>query len=335
VASITAWSASRNAFHPIGLQGTSFHFVAKTIWSFGVRRIFYILILAGILVVVLFNLPGSTTARMSNFLRDAILPLSRPMAQLLDAGRGVFKDEPQAANRAQLLAEIAQLRLELRQAQVLERENRALRQMLGLSAHVGRRLIAAEIIARDVNAWWQTARLNKGLADGVALDMAVITTEGLAGRIIRTSMATSDVLFLVDPACRISARLDRLDAFGIVQGQGVSWRGQASCRMDFISKAAQIMPGDEVVTSGLGGVYPSGLVIGRVDNVRLDPSGLYQSATIVPTSNFRSLDLMFVMSRDENTLSVETKNAASPRNGASGHLAPGADVEEPGTKNEK
>ena len=269
------------------------------------RRNLYILILAGILIVVLFNLPDSTTARMNNFMRDAILPLSRPMAHLLTSGRGLFQNEPQSANNAQLLAEIAQLRLELRQAQVLERENRALRQMLGLSTHVGRRLIAAEIIIRDVNAWWQTARLNKGLADGVAQDMAVITSEGLAGRIIRVSRTTSDVLFLVDPACRISARLTRLDAFGIVRGQGVSWRGQASCRMDFISKTLQIMPGDEVVTSGLGGVYPSGLVIGHVDQVSLDPSGLYQSADIVPTSNFRSLDLMFVMSNDA---SVETKN---------------------------
>jgi len=101
------------------------------------------------------------------------------------------------------------------------------------------------------------------------------------------------------------------------------------------------MPGDEVITSGLGGVYPSGLVIGHVDRVRLDPSELYQSADIVPTSNFRSLDMMFVMSRDENTLSVKrgawnmetnnqepgTKNATSPRSGASGHLAPSTDVE--------
>jgi rod shape-determining protein MreC len=273
-------------------------FVAETVWSFGVRRNFYILILAGILIVVLFNLPGSTIVRMNDFLRDATLPLSRPMAHLLASGRGLFQNEPQTANNVQLLAEISQLRLELRQAQGLERENRALRQMLGLAAHVGRRLIAAEIIVRDVNAWWQMARLNKGLADGIALDMAVITPEGLAGRIVRISRTTSDVLFLVDPACRVSARLTRLDAFGIVRGQGVSWRGQASCRMDFISKTAQIMPGDEVVTSGLGDVYPSGLVIGHVDQVHLDPSGLYQSADIVPTSNFRSLDLMFVMSHD-------------------------------------
>ena len=260
------------------------------------------------LIVVLINLPDSTTTRMNNFMRDATLPLSRPMARVLASGRGLFQDEPQSATRVQLLAEIAQLHMELRQAQALEQENRALRQMLGLSAHVGRRLIAAEIIVRDVNAWWQMARLNKGSADGIALDMAVITPEGLAGSITRVSRTTSDVLFLVDPACRISARLTRLDAFGIVRGQGVSWNGQASCRMDFISKAAQIMPGDEVITSGLGGVYPSGLVIGHVDQVHLDPSGLYQSADIVPTSNLRSLDVMFVMSNDKSPLSGGTKN---------------------------
>ena len=269
------------------------------------RRSFYILILAGILIVVLINLPGDLVTRMNTFLRDAMFPLSHPVARVLASGRSLFKDEPSAANHVQLLAEIAQLRLELRQAQALEQENRDLRQMLGLSAHIGLRLIAAEILTRDVNAWWQTARLNKGLADGIALDMAVITPEGLAGRIIRVSINTSDVLFLVDPSCRISARLSRLDTFGIIRGQGVSWGGQASCRMDFISKAAQVMPGDEAITSGLGGIYPPGLVIGHVDRVRLDHSGLYQSADIVPTSNFRSLNLMFVVSRDESTVGVE------------------------------
>jgi hypothetical protein len=84
-----------------------------------VRRSFYILILAGILIVVLINLHGSTTARLNTFLRDATLPLSRPMAHLLASGRGLFQDEPQTANHVQLLAEIAQLRLELRQAQAL------------------------------------------------------------------------------------------------------------------------------------------------------------------------------------------------------------------------
>lgn len=262
------------------------------------RQSFYILTLAGILIVVLFNLPGSTTARMDNFLRDATLPLSRPMAQILASGRGLFKSEPPAANQIRLMAEITQLRLELQQVRALEQENRDLRQMLGLSAHVGRRLIAAEIIARDISAWWQTARLNKGIANDITIDMPVITTQGLAGRIIRASKNTSDVLFLVDPACKVSARFTHSDAFGIVQGQGTSWRGRASCRMDFINKTVQIKRGDEVVTSGLGGVYPSGLVIGHVDQVRLDNSGLYQSADIVPVANLRSLDLVFVMGHD-------------------------------------
>lgn len=276
-----------------------YRFVAETDRSFGVRRSFYILILAGILVVVLLNLPGSMTSRMNGFLRDATLPLFEPIAHSLVYVHGRFRNEPPTSSKVQLLTEIAQLRLELRQVQALEQENRALRQMLGLSAHIARRLIAAEIVARDVNAWWQTARLNKGSSDGIFPDMAVITAEGLAGRIVRTSRTTSDVLFLVDPACRISARLSRLQAFGIVRGQSLSWRGQASCRMDYISNADKIMPGDEVVTSGLGGVYPPGLVIGRVEEVRQDNSGLYQSADIVPTSNFRVLDLVFVVSRDE------------------------------------
>ncbi|MBI2441603.1 MAG: rod shape-determining protein MreC [Lentisphaerae bacterium] len=266
------------------------------------RRNFYILLVVGILIAVLINLPGSATVRLRAFLRDAFAPFARQVTRTLGFGRGLMPNDLPDSTPEDLLAEITRLRLELQQAQALEQENRSLRQMLRLAAHTGRRLIAAEIIARDINTWWQTARLNKGLADGIALDMVVITPNGLAGRIIRISRDTSDILFIVDPACRVSARLKRRDAFGIVGGQGVSLTGQALCRMDFISKNASLAAGDEVVTAGLGGVYPPGLMIGRVDRVRLDGSGLYQSADIIPSSDFRSLDVVFIISHDGNSI---------------------------------
>lgn len=265
------------------------------------RRNFYILILLGILIAVLINLPASLTGRLGSFLRDAFAPLARSLTGVRSAGSVLLRQDSPGTNYDQLLSEITRLRLELQQARALEHENRALRQMLKLSAHAGRRLIAAEVIARDVNTWWQTARLNKGLADGVAQDMVVVTPEGLAGRIIRLSQNTSDVLFIVDPACRVSARVTRLNAFGIVRGQGISPTGQGTCRMDFINKAAPIIPGDEVITSGLGGVFPPGLVIGHVEQVQLDRSGLYQSAQITPSSDFRALDLVFIISHETGT----------------------------------
>jgi len=250
-----------------------------------------ILALAAALILAALNMPASVTDPLSAFLRDAVAPLSGALAR---APRLLRRGAPGAGDPG-ALAEIARLRVALRQTQALERENQALRRMLGLATQSARRLIAAELSARDVNAWWQSARLNKGARDGLALDMPVITPDGLAGRLVRVSRTTSDVLFLVDPACRVAARIVRPDAFGIVRGLGVSARGQAACRMEYLPKDVRVLPGDDVETSELGGLYPPGLLIGRVRRVRLDDSGLYQTAEIEPAANFRSLALVFVM----------------------------------------
>lgn len=142
-------------------------------------------------------------------------------------------------------------------------------------------------------------RLDQGITAGVKRDMPVVSGEGVVGRVVQATPRTADVLLLVDPSSKVSAKITRMDAFGIVRGQGVSLRGDPLCRMDFILKEADILPGDEVVTSGLGGVYPAGLVIGYVEKVYLDRSGLYQYADIVPAADLRALRFGFVITTEQ------------------------------------
>ncbi len=254
----------------------------------------------GMLLLVLMNLPPAAKARFAGGVKDALAPVAGVISRGLLFCRSVCTGgDDLAAHNRRLMIQLGQSRWEIQQLQFLEQENSELRRLLGLEARSRYRVVAAQVIDRSIGGWWQLARLDKGLVDGVTRDLAVLSEDGLVGRIVEVSTFTSDVLLLVDPNSKISARLSRMDAFGIVSGQGVSLRGDSLCRMDFIVKEANLQAGDEVVTSGLGGVYPPGLVIGYVEQDYLDNSSLDRHADIVPAADLRLLGFVFIVLREQ------------------------------------
>ncbi len=255
---------------------------------------------AAVVAAFCLAVPKPAARRLAGFLQDALAPIEAPLARIKNALDRTVTPARRVtpAVYESLLAEVTRLRHERRRIESLDLENRQLRRMLDLPAPPGWRLLAADILARDVNAWWQTARLNRGSADGVAPDLPVLSPDGLVGRVLRVSRSTCDVLFLVDPRCKVSARVLPGGALGVVRGQGVSWRGQPGCRMEYLSPAAAVRPGDDVVSSGLGGVFPPGLLLGRIRRVMPDRSGLYQSAELDPAAGFQTLQMLFLILRD-------------------------------------
>jgi rod shape-determining protein MreC len=187
------------------------------------------------------------------------------------------------------------LQAEVRSLKDLEQENQRLREQMAFAQRDRRHLIPCEVIGRDSEGWWQTLRLNKGLAEGLTTNLAVVSVGGLVGKVISASTHSADVLLISDPACRVSAQVLRTGSFGVVSGRGPSWKGQVLSRMEFINKNTPILAGDEVVTSGLGGIFPKGLLIGYVDKVYLDRSGLYQHADVITRADLGSLQYVFVL----------------------------------------
>lgn len=262
----------------------------------GVKRKLYLAICCGIVIAVLMTLPASVTRRINSVFGNVFSPFTSFLSGAPSFILTRLQDRSKLIEQNTYLAlELEQVRYELSRLKLMEEENRKLRDLLGLARLSAHQLVAGRVIGRNINGWWQKIRLDKGSDEGVEMDMPVIGDKGLVGRTASVFANTSDVLLMVDPSCGISARLSRLDTFGIVRGYGVSLRGDALCRMDFVSKGTQIKPGDEVVTSGLGGVYPPGLVIGYVKHAYMEPSGLYQYADILPATDFRSLDVVFVV----------------------------------------
>lgn len=177
----------------------------------------------------------------------------------------------------------------------LQKENYRLREMLGFKERTEYALLPAEVIARDPSHWFETIIINKGYADGVEKDMAVVTAEGLVGSVMFVSRNSSQVLMLTDSRRAVSALVQRSREpgfIGIVEGYPEK---NSYLRLTNLPPEANVQPGDIVISSGLGGVFPKGLVIGHVLEVGNDKSGLLQQATVVPAVNFNRLEEVFVV----------------------------------------
>ncbi len=263
------------------------------------ERRFTIWVVLAILLLVLLNLPAAQTLGVKNAVRSALAPLQESVSdgwhRLREGWATVRGLGGMALENQRMSTEVARLLGEVRELKSLERENEQLRSVLGFASRELRDLIPAEVIARSRDGWWQTLRINKGSEHGVAPDQAVISVDGLVGRVSSVSRRTADVLLLSDPTCRVSAQILRTGAFGIVSGRGPQWDGAVLCRMEFINKNIAVRPGDEVVTSGLGGVFPRGLLIGYVDRVTMDRSGLYQNADIISKADIGTLQYVFAV----------------------------------------
>ena len=160
--------------------------------------------------------------------------------------------------------------------------------------------VGATIINRNPTAWYQTLTLNRGSKDGVAVDDPVVAHLGLVGKVVAVSPTTSEVLMILDSEGQVSALVRGSTGegtFGIVQGtykRGSRLTAEGNLQMLF-KREDTVNVGDLVLTSGLGGVYPKDIPIGKIRDIRLDPTGLLKTAYIEPLVNFDSLEEVYIV----------------------------------------
>lgn len=249
-------------------------------------------------LLLLFNLPDGCTARLQAVPKELLTPVQSfalKTGQSLKEGADTVRGFGGLAEENRLLSEeVIHLQARLRVLENLDLENQRLRQQLDFRDRQARRLIACQVVSRTISGWWQSIRLNKGTADGIGANRAVISSDGLVGRTVEVSAHTADVLLVSDPACKVSARVARTGSFGIVAGYGTNLKGYPVARMQFIHKDIPVRPGDAVVSSGLGGVFPKDILIGYIDEVRTEETGLYQYADLIPKAVVDLMDVVFV-----------------------------------------
>lgn len=180
----------------------------------------------------------------------------------------------------------------------LETENGSLRELLRVESDLSDyQLRSAEVIMRSPDRWYQQITINRGDKHGIRPNMAVITPEGLVGRVKSTAQFTSVIELLTDTNRNtfVSAIVQgNEEIFGIIEGYDLENKALLFRK---VPMDAPLEEGQTVITSGLGGLYPRGLFIGEVTEVVPDKSGLAQSAFIKPASDLYQLDYVFVVER--------------------------------------
>ncbi len=162
-----------------------------------------------------------------------------------------------AAMHAELRSQVAEL----------QRENQGLRQLLGFQQDFRSEALPAQVVGRAADNWWHQITLGQGRRQGVNVGDIVMAPGGLVGRVDAVTAHTSRTLLISDPTSRVGVLLSRTRAMGILRGQGTT-----QAVMEFFDRTPTVQIGDAVVTSGLGSLYPAGLVVGQVRSVDLDAS---------------------------------------------------------------
>lgn len=182
--------------------------------------------------------------------------------------------------------------LRLRNAELEEarQENERLRALVKFVEARGLKSLGARVIGRPANSWEGIITIDRGTAEGVEQDMAVIGEAGLLGQVVEAAQHSSRVRLITDQRSGVAALVQRTRVEGIVRGSI-----DRSLTMDFVSRDASLRAGDVVITSGMGGVYPKGIVIGEIATVRKQPNTLAPLVGVQPTARLSDLEEVLVL----------------------------------------
>ena len=201
-----------------------------------------------------------------------------------------------------LRAQVGELQEEVRQGEEAIRENEQLRQLLEFQKR--RRELTTEpakVTARSTDNWESTLTLSKGTSSGIEAGDCVITETGvLVGVVSETGLNWSIVSTVINTDTEMGGIVMRTYSAGVLEGD-FSLMNQGKLKLNYLPEGAQLVSGDEVLTSGRGEIFPSGLEVGRVEGVFTDPSGQTRYAVVEPSVTLDSLIEVFVIKDFEIT----------------------------------
>ncbi|MFT5124906.1 MAG: rod shape-determining protein MreC [Kiritimatiellia bacterium] len=263
------------------------------------KRKYWLWLMLCVILLIALIMPNSFSRGTQNVAREGMAPVQGLVAstsfRIKSAYRAIRGWGGLPDENKKLSEQVVILQNRVNELESLALQNTQLRQQLGFRSKSPNRMIASEVIGRDISGWWQTVRLAKGSRHGIQVNQAVVTADGLVGRVSVVSPRTCDVLLISDPSCRVHAELENSGSYGVLHGKGPSVNGDVICRMDLINKAMDIREKTAVRTSGLGGIFPPDVLIGYVTRVERDASGLYQEAEILPAVDLSELNFVFVI----------------------------------------
>lgn len=191
----------------------------------------------------------------------------------------------------------------------LEKENTRLRVLLENSFRLGEQVLVAELLSVKLDPYEHTVVVNKGTRFGVHPEQPVLDANGIVGQVIRALPSSSEVMLITDPDHAIPVEVNRNGLRTIAFGTGQPNRLQ----LPFLAKNADIVPGDLLVTSGLGGVFPAGYPVAVVDKFETRPDKSFANIYATPKAQLETSREFLIVWSDSNPVFLDSKNAP-PKN---------------------
>jgi rod shape-determining protein MreC len=252
-----------------------------------------------LVALLIFSLPPRATER----LKLAIGSLFLPLLGLANTAQQLPVTVADAAmSRRELLQltenlrrENDELKVEVLQTSATARENDQLRVALGWQRQMPWKLKLANVVMRDPANWWRTIEIDLGSRDGIQTNLPVLTADGLVGRISSVGFTRSQVVLIGDPSCKASACVaNPAHDTGIISASDPL--DNSIVKLAYLAGGANLKPGQGVITSGLGGVFPKGIPIGQVvENASPVEFGLYAETRVKLSANLGALDQVWVL----------------------------------------
>ena len=189
-----------------------------------------------------------------------------------------------------LRRQLADVSLQLVWQNEIKRENQRLRESLGFDAPESFRMVPVKIVSMAQQIYPVSVIVNKGLNDGITANLAVVNRFGLVGKVVDALSEYAIIQLLTDPSNAVSARVGESRQIGIVR-----FSIESGMYLDNLPADAQVKKGDLIISSGLGGVYPSGIAIAQVDTVFANAGEILKRVKLRPTVNFFEIDELYVL----------------------------------------
>ena len=258
---------------------------------------FIFIILLLLFALVLMSLRAQQRKGVEFF--DALLmeicsPIQKASTVVIKTIQGTFQQYVFLVNLEEenrmLKQKMAELQAETHTMKEMRLANERLRQLLQFREKNSSSMVGAEVIGQDPSSWFKSVTIDKGERDGLKQGMAVVSPTGIIGQILKTAPHYATVLLITDYNSAIDSIVQRTRAKAIVEG-----KGENRCQLKYLLRTEEVAVGDAVVTSGLGGNFPKGLMLGEIKKVDKKGHGVFQYAELVPSVDFTQIEEVFVI----------------------------------------
>ena len=255
-----------------------------------------IFIVVSIVLTTLWFREGSSgpVHRLRNGVQAIAAPIETAGEFVTRPARGFFRwASDLGVSRSQfetLRTQNGELRRRVSDLEEARLENVRLRGLLNFVGSSKIRSLGARVIGRPTNSWEGVITIDRGTADGVNQGQPVVGPQGLLGQTIDVTSHSAKVRLITDPSSGVAAMVQSTRAEGVVHGSI-----DGALTLDFVSRETTVRAGDVVISSGMGGVYPKGLIIGEITSVKSTPSTLYQDIVLAPAGSLSGLEEVVVL----------------------------------------